>query len=114
MPCDRALKPQQTIKQRADEIRTVVTKAVQALISGRVKAKIGPTGAVAFTGLTDDERDGVTDNCLFRRILATGGALANAQIAKAEALAGRPVNRQAVAHGHHSHDGGQTWHHHKG
>jgi hypothetical protein len=113
MPCDRTLKPQQTIKQRADEIRVVVAKAVQALVSGRIKPKIGPTGAVAFTGLTDDERDGVTDNCLYRRIVATGGALANAQIAKAEALAGRSVNKQAIAHGHHSHDGGATWHHHK-
>jgi hypothetical protein len=69
---------------------------------------------VAFIGLTDQERDGVTDACAYRRIMATGSALAKAKIASAEALSGRTVNRQAVAQGHHTHDGGQTWHNHKG
>jgi hypothetical protein len=46
--------------------------------------------------------------------MATGSALAKAKIAAAEALSGRSVNREAVAHGHHSHDNGATWHTHKG
>jgi hypothetical protein len=46
--------------------------------------------------------------------MATGSGLAKAQIAKAEAIAGRSVNKQVVGHGAHSHDGGQTWHDHKG
>jgi hypothetical protein len=46
--------------------------------------------------------------------MATGSAMAKTAIARAEALAGRSVNRQAVAQGHHSHDGGATWHQHKG
>jgi hypothetical protein len=105
------LKPNQTIKARAEEVRAVVARVVQGLITGRIKAKVGPQGAVAFDGLTDQERDGVTDACAYRRVVATGGALANAAIARAEAMAGRPVDRMAVAHGHHSHDGGKTWHH---
>jgi hypothetical protein len=114
MPCDTKLKPKQTIQQRATEIRAMVATLAQGLASNRVRVKIGPTGGVAFIGLTDQERDGVTDACAYRRIMATGSALAKAKIAAAEALSGRAVNREAVAHGHHSHDGGATWHNHKG
>lgn len=114
MPCDTRLKPNQTIKARAEEVRAVVVRIATALATGRVKPKIGPTGGIAFEGLSEADRDGVTDNCLYRRLLATGSATAKAAIQKAELLAGRTVDRQAVAHGHHSHDGGQTWHHHKG
>lgn len=113
MPCDRTLKPRQTISQRADEIRAMVARLANGLTTGRVKPKIGPTGAIAFIGLTDEERDGVTDNCAYRRILATGSALAKQVIARAEQLAGRSVDRQAVAQGHHTHDG-VHWHTHKG
>jgi hypothetical protein len=114
MPCDTKLKPKQTIQQRATEIRAMVAALAQGLASNRVRVKIGPTGGVAFEGLTDQERDGVTDACAYRRIMATGSALAKAKIAAAEALSGRSVNREAVAHGHHSHDNGATWHTHKG
>lgn len=114
MPCDRTLKPRQTIQQRADEVRRVVERASKAMSTGRVKAKVGPQGAVAFLGLTDEERDGVTDNCLFRRLMSSGSASAKQAIARAEALAGRSVDRQVIGHGAHSHDGGLTWHDHKG
>lgn len=114
MPCDRTLKRNQSIAVRAQEIKTVVAKVSIGLTSGKVKPIIGPTGAVAFTGISDLERDDVTDACIFRRIMATGSALAKAAIAKAEALAGRTINKQAIALGHHSHDNGVTWHHHKG
>jgi hypothetical protein len=110
MPCDTRLKPRQTIQQRAEEIRRVTTNTSTSLIAGRVKAKVGPQGAIAFEGLTDLERDGVTDACLYRRLMASGSALAKQAIARAEALAGRPVNRQIIGQGHHSHDGGKTWH----
>lgn len=111
MACDTRLKPKQTLQQRATEIRTMVSTLDRALIAGRVRVTIGPQGAIAFTGLTDQERDGVTDACAYRRIMATGSPLAKAKIAAAEALSGRAINRQAIAHGHHSHDGGKTWHH---
>lgn len=112
MACETIRKPRQTLKQRADEVRATVARVAQGLITGRIKPRVGPTGGIAFPELTADERDGVTDACVFRRIMSdpTVSALAKQQIAKAEALAGRTVDRQALAHGHHSHDGGTTWH----
>lgn len=114
MPCDTRRKRGQTIQQRAAEVRRVVETLDKAIASGRVKIKIGPQGGVAFDGLTEQERDDVTDNCAYRRLMISGSVLTKAAIARAEQLAGRGVSRQAVAHGVHSHDGGQTWHHHKG
>lgn len=113
MPCDRKLKPRQTLKERAVEVQKVVKKLDGLLVSGRVKAKVGPQGAIAFVGLTDEERDGVTDACAYRRILVSGSALAKAQIARAEQIAGRSVDKQVIGQGAHSHDGGKTWHDHK-
>lgn len=112
MPCDTRLKPNQTIKQRADEVRAVVERASKLLVSGKAKAIISTQGAIAFDGLTATDRDGVTDNCLYRRLMSTGSALARQQIARAEALAGRKVDRAVVNQGWHTHDG-KTWHTHK-
>ncbi len=112
MPCDTKLKVNQTIQGRAEEIRAAVAKLAQGLATGRVRAKIGPQGGIAFVGLTDEERDGATDNCLYRRILATGSATAKAAIARAEQLAGRAVDRKVVAQGGHYH--GDVFHSHKG
>lgn len=112
MPCDTKLKQNQTIQQRAEEVRRAVVRFSAGLISGRVKVQVGPQGAIAFSGLTAEERDGVTDACAYRRIMATGSALAKAAIARAEQLAGRTVDRRVVSHGVHSHDGGHTWHGH--
>src|SRR5882672_1035829 len=110
MPCDTKLKPKQTIQQRAEEIRGVVARLVAGLTSGKIKPKISSQGAVAFDGLTETDRDGVTDACAYRRVMATGSSLAKAAIARAEQMAGRSVDRHALTHGHHSHDGGKTWH----
>jgi len=114
MPCDTRLKRNQTISQRKAEVAKAVAAIQAALAAGRVKAKVGQQGAIAFEGVSEQERDGVTDACIYRRIMATGSALAKMQIAKAEQLAGRSVSKQAVNSGHHSHDGGHTWHDHKG
>lgn len=111
MPCDTFLKQNQTISQRATEVRTVVSRVEKMIATNTVKVKVGPTGGIVFDGISNEDRDGVTDACIYRRVMATGSALAKHMIAKAEQLAGRPVNRQALAAGHHSHDGGQTWHH---
>lgn len=110
MPCDTKLKAGQSLSQRADEVRQVVSNLDRALQARRVRVVIGPQGAVAFQGLTDQERDGVTDACAYRRIMATGTAVARAEIARAEAMSGRTVNKQAIGQGVHSHDGGKTWH----
>jgi hypothetical protein len=111
MPCDTRLKPRQTISERKVEVRKAVDRFAAGLATGRVKAKVGPQGAVAFDGLTTEERDGVTDACAYRQLMVHGSALAKAAIARAEQIAGRSVDRKMVAAGHHSHDGGETWHH---
>jgi hypothetical protein len=109
MVCETRLKPRQTLQQRAEEVRKMVANLDRRLISGQVKAVVGPQGAIAFQGLMDSERDGVTDACAYRRLMVSGSAQAKLAIMRAEQLAGRSVNRQALAHGHHSHDGGATW-----
>jgi hypothetical protein len=112
MPCDTRLKKGQTVSQRKEEVKKAVTALEQAIAARRVAIKINSQGAIAFVGLTEAERDGVTDACAYRRILATGSALARAEIARAEQIQGK-VNRQIIGHGGegmHSHDGGKTWH----
>jgi hypothetical protein len=41
--------------------------------------------------------------------MVTGSSLTKAQIARAEQLAGRSIDRKVIANGVHSHDGGRTW-----
>lgn len=110
MPCDTALKPNQTIQQRAEEVTKAVGRLQARLINGTVRVVVGPQGAIAFSGWEGEDRDKVTDNCAYRRIMATGSALAKAAIARAEQMAGVSVNRQVVGQGVHSHDGGKSWH----
>jgi hypothetical protein len=102
--------PNQTLTQRKEEVKKVIGLVAQEIVKGRVKPKVGPQGAIAFEGLTADMRRGVSDACVYRRIMATGSAMAKQQIARAEQLAGRRVDTKALAGGHHSHDGGATWH----
>jgi len=112
MPCDTRRRRGQTTQQRAVEIREVQRKLEAALAAGRAKAIVDKkTGGVAFEGLSAVDRDDVTDACIYRRVMATGSASAKLAIQRAELLAGRGVDKQAVAQGVHSHDGGKTWHH---
>lgn len=111
MPCDTWTKPRQTMTERKEEVKKVVTRLDQLIANRIVKVKVGPQGAIAFEGWTDGERDRVTDACAYRRIMVSGSALARAEIAKAEQLSGRTVSKTALAGGHHSHDGGKSWHH---
>ena len=112
MPCDRKLKPKQTISERAKEVREAVARLSQALIAGRVKVTLGPQNAIAFQGWDETSRDGVGDVCAYRILMSTGTAMA--RLALEEALGGRTVNKVAIGQGTHSHDGGRTWHSHKG
>lgn len=114
MVCDTRLKPRQTISERKAEVAKMVENLARQLASGKVKPLIGPQGAIAFTGLTEAERDGVTDACAYRRLLASGSTTALLAIQRAEMAAGRKVNMQVVGQGQHSHDGGKTWHSHRG
>jgi hypothetical protein len=108
MPCDTPRR-QQTIGERALEVRAAIAALDRALLRRQVRVVVGPQGAIAFTGWGAQERNGVTDACAYRRIMATGSTLAKLEIMKAEQLAGRSVDRSVVNAGTHSHDGGQTW-----
>lgn len=114
MPCDTARRPNQTVTERKEEILAAVVKLNGLLARGLVTPKIGPQGAILFQGWGEADRGRVTDACAYRRLMATGGSLAKAAIARAEQMAGRSVSKQAVAVGAHSHDNGETWHSHKG
>lgn len=109
MPCDTRLRPKQTIQERADEIRKAIANLDSLLKKRRVRVTVGPQGAIAFSGWPESERNGITDACAYRRIMATGSALAKAEIARAEQLSGRAIDRKVIAQGVHSHDG-VTWH----
>ncbi len=108
MPCDTVKKPNQTLESRSQEIKKSLSRLETALTQGRAKVRIGPTGAVAIDGWKPEDRDGVTDVCAVRTLLAENSWPLRQAIARAEALAGRKVNHQAIAAGHHAH--GDKWH----
>ena len=102
----------QTLTQRKAEVKEIVSFTDELIRKGLVKIVVDKkTGAIVFVGMTAAERGGVSDACTYRLIMSTGTALAKLAIARAEQLAGRTVNRQALAAGIHSHDGGHTFHH---
>lgn len=110
MPCDTRLAANQTISQRKEEVYSTVVNTQRLILAGVVKVKISKEGAIAFDGLTDADRNRVTDACIYRRLMSIGNNLVKAKIAQAEAMAGKTVNRQVIGQGMHSHDGGRTWH----
>lgn len=116
MSCDSSLgwnaqeNRKQTIKERVSEVQKVVEKVSALIGAGTVKVKVGPQGAVAFEGIPDAVRDRVTDACIYRRLLVSGSALVRAKVQQAEMMAGRKIDRQVLAAGTHSHDGGRSWH----
>jgi len=112
MACDTRLKPRQTIQERAKEIREAVIRLAQGLKDGRIKLVVDrTTGSVAFAGWDETSRDGVTDACSFRILQRTGSPMFQALLAQAQALAGRGIDKQAIAAGWHTHNG-TDWHKH--
>lgn len=107
MPCDtfRAA-PQQTLTERKKQITEVIEDLARKLARGQVKAIVGPQGAIAFEGWTN--KNGVTDACALRRVMATGSTSAKLAIMKAEQAAGRKLDMNVVASGVHAHGG--VWH----
>lgn len=108
MPCDTILKENQTLDQRSRQIDAALKRLEASLQAGKIKVGIGPTGSVTFMGWKD--RDDVTDVCAYRTLAAGNSWALRQAVARAEATSGRKVNTAAVAAGHHSHDGGGTWH----
>lgn len=111
MPCETKLRQGQTLRARIDEIRERMKNVEAGLALGRIKATVGKQGAIAFAGLSAEERAGMTDGCIYRRIMsASGSAVARMAIQRAETAAGRTVDKLAIGQGVHSHDGGAHWH----
>jgi hypothetical protein len=108
MPCESISRKGQTLSQRKGEVLAAIAALDRDLLRRKVRAVVGPNGAITFAGWTEN-RAGVTDACAFRRIMATGSAIARAEIARAEQMAGVTVKREVLAAGVHSHDGGRSW-----
>lgn len=108
MPCDTRLRDGVTLEQRGRQIETALQRLERALAAGQVQIAIGPTGSIAFRGQW--ERDDVSDVCAYRMLTARSSSALRMSLARAEATSGRRVNPMAVAAGHHSHDGGGSWH----
>ena len=110
MPCERRLKPKQTLAQRAQEVRKARSAIDKLLATKKVSVKVDRrTGAIVFIGIPEETRDGVSDGCVLRHIMTSGSVGARQAIAQAERLAGRSVDRKVVAQGLHSHDNGATF-----
>lgn len=112
MACETRLKPKQTIGQRKEEAIKAINSLDRLLLRRQVRVVISPQGAIAFQGWNEVDRDGLTDACAYRQIMARGSVLAKAEIARAEQMSGRSVDRKVLSTGTHSHDGGQTWGNH--
>jgi len=98
--------PNQTLTERKAEVKKVIYDINSLIAAGKVKPVVDKlTGAIAFQGFDPNLRDGVTDACVYRALMITGSSLTKAKIAQAETMAGRSVNKQALAAGVHSHDG---------
>lgn len=110
MPCDTRLREGQTLESRGEQIKKSLSRLEAALTQGSVKIRIAPNGAVAFEGWKATDRDDVSDVCAYRTLAAQNSFALRQAVARAEMQQGRKVNPHAVAAGHHSHDGGSTWH----
>ena len=110
MPCDTIRKPNQTLTARVEEVKKRVTAVDRLIASRKVQVKVGPQGAVVFVGISDEDRDGMTDACIYRMLSRKGSAATRMAIMRAEQVAGRSVDRAVIGQGIHSHDGGATWH----
>lgn len=109
MPCDTYVRRGQTPADREREIKEALKRLEGSLAAGSASVVVGSNGALAFTGWGQEERSGVTDVCAYRLLMADGSWELRQAIARAEAIAGRSVDRRVIESGVHSHDGGATW-----
>ena len=100
MPCMDGLVSQSNIEAALLELG-------RALDNGDARVVVGDNGAVAFAGEWD--RRGMSDVCAYRALLVANSWELRQAVARAEALAGRSIDRQMIETGVHSHDGGVTW-----
>lgn len=108
MPCDYTPQSnEQSESEREDEVNEALERLKRALTLGDVSVKVGPQGGIAFAGWRD--RAGISDLCAYRKLATAGSWELRQAIARAEAVAGRGVDEQAIAAGVHSHDDGKSW-----
>lgn len=105
MPCDSYIAPQQTKKERDADVKAALARLEAAVAAGTVVVKVGPQGALAFTGWSGAERAGITDVCAYRKLSAANSPTLRKAIARAEVSAGRKIDPRQIASGVHEHDG---------
>ncbi len=112
MACDNMRIGIQTLPQRKKQIADAVDRLNKALAIGEVGVKVGPQGAITFTGSAVSSILGsnkIADTCAYRKLVAMGSPSLQMAIQKAEMLAGRKIDPKAIASGVHSHTGGASW-----
>jgi len=114
MACDMRLRERQTLSERKEEVKKAISTLDKLIAAGKVNVRIGTEGmskgAIAFKGWGDNERAGITDACAFRLLTSSASTMTKLKLQQAQQMTGVSVNRQTLAHGVHSHDGGATWH----
>lgn len=108
MACNTQRREGQTFAERAAEVAAALARLRRYIAAGQVQIVVGANGAVTLTGWKD--RDGLTDTCAVRSLLAESAPEFKRALEAAERRTGRKHNPSAVAAGVHSHDGGRTWH----
>jgi hypothetical protein len=115
MACDTQPLKGQTLSERKTQVKEIIAFTDELIRKNKVKIVVDKaSGAVAFLGMTPQERGNVSDACTYRMLMVSGTVLAKQAIARAEQLAGRSVNRQALTAGVHAHAHGDTVTWHKG
>jgi hypothetical protein len=102
------------MEQRKKEIKGAIDKLAISVMKRQARIVVGANGSVTIVGWQANDRAGITDACAYRRLLVQGNALVQAELKRAEQIAGRTVDKRMLAQGIHSHDGGNTWSTHKG
>ncbi len=112
MPCDsKPFTAKQSLAERKAQVAGIIARVTVLLAKRQIQLVVDPlTGAVTFKGLPNVLRQGVSDACIYRRLMALGNKVIQTEFARAEQAAGRKVDSLAVAQGVHSHDDGATWH----
>lgn len=95
--CKRARETFEETQRREKRAKLIAQRVETALLNGTVKITYDRlTGKLKFVGITDAQREGATDECLFQQIKQKGSSLARAQIAKAEQTGGRSLNQRTI------------------
>jgi hypothetical protein len=106
MPCDS--KPANKTPAGILAMAAALDRLQRSLGAG-VSVVIGAQGGIAFRGWAEADRAGLSDLCAYRKLAARNSPELRRAIARAEAVAGRKLDPQALASGVHSHDGGRSF-----